>query len=108
MVLHLNNRFLLLFISYFLQISPEEKLQICQHYLLSSPPGQFKEVLSDVRKLIPSDLLSDALAGGIARVANLKNFAVVSAPSGNKVNDPNIHHSCSHARYFPIFSSYAS
>lgn len=66
------------------EISPEEKLQICQHYLLSSPPGQFKEVLSDVRKLIPSDLLSDALAGGIARVANLKNFAVVTAPSGKK------------------------
>ena len=28
------------------QISVEEKLQITQHYLLSSPPGQFQEVLA--------------------------------------------------------------
>ncbi len=30
----------------FLQVTDEEKLQIAQHYLLSSPPGQFQEVLT--------------------------------------------------------------
>lgn len=94
------------------QISVEEKLQITQHYLLSSPPGQFHEVLSgtanyllffdhkphlpttcpvliilsiDIRKIIPAEILPDSLAAGIARVANLKNAKVVTAPCGKKV-----------------------
>ncbi len=28
------------------EVTDEEKLQIAQHYLLSSPPGQFNEVLT--------------------------------------------------------------
>jgi hypothetical protein len=28
------------------QVTDEEKLQIAQHFLLSSPPGQFQEVLT--------------------------------------------------------------
>jgi len=67
------------------EISVEEKLQITQHYLLSSPPGQFNEVLSDIRKIIPAEILPDSLAGGIARVSNLKNSKVVTSPSGKKV-----------------------
>lgn len=65
-------------------LTPEETLQIAQHYLLSSPPGQFNEVLSDVRKIIPDGLLTDALASGMARLANLKNNKVVSLPNGHK------------------------
>lgn len=67
------------------EVTPEEKLQIAQHYLLSSPPGQFHDILGDVRKIIPADMMSDALAGGIARVANLKNNQIVKAPSGKQV-----------------------
>lgn len=67
------------------EISAEEKLQIAQHFLLSSPPGQFNEILEDVRKIIQPDTLSDALAGGIARVANIKNNKVIKAPSGKQV-----------------------
>ena len=33
------------------EISPEEKLQIAQHYLLSSPPGQFLEVFIYLKKI---------------------------------------------------------
>ena len=65
-------------------LTPEETLQIAQHYLLSSPPGQFHEVLTDVRKIIPDGLLTDALASGMARLAHLKNNKVVSLPSGQK------------------------
>ena len=68
-----------------LQISPEEKLQIAQYFLLSSPPCQFGDVLSDTRKLIPGGILSDSIATGIARVYNTRNSAVVNAPSGEKV-----------------------
>lgn len=67
------------------QISDAEKLQIAQHFLLSSPPCQFGEILKDVRKLVPTGLLTDALATGIARAYNLKNGKVVTSPSGNKV-----------------------
>lgn len=67
------------------EISNEEKLQIAQHFVLSSPPGQFQEVLKDVRKLLPDDLLGDPLATGMARAYNTKNCKVVDAPSGSKV-----------------------
>jgi capping protein alpha len=63
----------------------EEALKICQHFLLSSPPGQFHEVLTDVRKLINEGVMSEALETGIARVYNTKNGKVVTAPSGAKV-----------------------
>lgn len=65
-------------------LTPEETLQIAQHYLLSSPPGQFHEVLADVRKIIREGILTDSLASGMARLANLKNNKVVSLPSGHK------------------------
>lgn len=67
------------------EIPNEEKLQIAQHYLLSSPPGQFHEVLSDVRKLLPDDLLGDPLAAGMARAFNTKTCKVLDSPSGSKV-----------------------
>lgn len=65
------------------QISDEEKLKIAQHFLLSSPPGQFQEVLADVRKLLPDGLLTDPLTAGIARAFHAKG-KVVSTPSGAK------------------------
>lgn len=66
-------------------ISDEEKLQIAQHFLLSSPPYQFQEVLTDVKHILPEGLLTDPLAAGIARAYNIKNGRVVTAPSGSKV-----------------------
>eukprot|EP01039_Chlorochromonas_danica_P004217 gene4219-4634_t len=66
------------------EISEEEKLQIAQHYLLSSPPGQFNEILADVRKIIPEKIIPDSVAAGIARAANIKTGKVVTTPSGRK------------------------
>ena len=66
------------------ETSKEERLQIAQHFLLSSPPGQFHEVLGDVRKLMKDGILTESLETGIARVYNTKNGKVVSAPSGTK------------------------
>ncbi len=40
-----ENNYLIIFPQIF-QVTDEEKLQIAQHYLLSSPPGQFQEVLT--------------------------------------------------------------
>lgn len=89
-------------------MSDEEKLQIAQHFLLSSPPGQFQEVLagwskfiylkfllispSDVKKLLPEGLLGDPLAAGIARAYHTKTNKVVTAPNGAKVKPITIFH----------------
>ena len=67
------------------ELPNEEKLQIAQHFLLSSPPGQFIEVLADVRKILPAGILPDSLAAGMARAHNSKTHKVVTAPSGKKV-----------------------
>jgi len=66
-------------------ITDETKLQIAQHFLLSSPPGQFQEVLSDVKRLLPENLLSESLSAGMSRAYNLKHGKIVTSPSGNKV-----------------------
>jgi capping protein (actin filament) muscle Z-line, alpha len=66
-------------------VSSEEKVAIGSHFMLSSPPGQFNEVLSDVRKLVGGDLISDQVASSAARVFNLKTGVVVTDPTGQKV-----------------------
>lgn len=67
------------------EVSDEEKLQIAQHFLLSSPPGQFQEVLTDVQKLLPPNLLTDALAAGMARAYNNRWHPVASGSSSSIV-----------------------
>lgn len=65
------------------EITDEEKLNIAQHYLLTSPPCQFNEVLEDVKKLVPAELLSQSYLAGVSRTHHSKG-AVVDAPSGSK------------------------
>ena len=66
-------------------ITDEERLQIAQHFLLSSPPCQFHEVLADVKKILPDGLLTDPLTVGIARAHNVKSGKVVTSPDDSKV-----------------------
>lgn len=66
-------------------ITDEERLQIAQHFLLSSPPCQFHEVLTDVKKILPDGLLTDPLAAGIARAHNVKSGRVVISPDDSKI-----------------------
>ena len=66
-------------------ITDEERLQIAQHFLLSSPPCQFHEVLTDVKKILPDGLLTDPLAAGIARAHNVKTGRVIVYPDDSKV-----------------------
>lgn len=60
-----------------LEATPEEKLHIAQHYLLSSPPGQINDVLMDVRKLVPDGLLTEDLTRAIFRTYNTEQFKIV-------------------------------
>lgn len=66
-------------------VTDEERLQIAQHFLLSSPPCQFHEVLADVKKILPDGLLTDPLTAGIARAHNVKSGRVVVSPDESKV-----------------------
>jgi capping protein alpha len=63
-------------------VSDAEKLQIAQHFLLSSPPGEFDEVLSDVRKLLPPSLLTPEMLQGIARAYNNRHVGLVELDGG--------------------------
>lgn len=70
--------------SEFDEISSEEKLQIAKHYLLSSPPGQFAEVLTDVKKIVSDDVLDETMSLSFARAVNLRQARIVTAPNGKK------------------------
>lgn len=57
------------------EIPDEEKTAIATHFLLSSPPGEIKEVLSDVKVVLnPPSLLTDGVLKGIFRKYNLQTF----------------------------------
>uniref|UniRef100_A0A7S1TQR4 F-actin-capping protein subunit alpha n=1 Tax=Phaeomonas parva TaxID=124430 RepID=A0A7S1TQR4_9STRA len=60
------------------EVSDEEKLQIAQHFLLSSPPGQFSDVLTDVKKIVPAELLSDPMVAGINRAYCITNPQLIA------------------------------
>jgi capping protein alpha len=60
------------------EIPDEEKLAIATHFLLSSPPAEVKEVLSDVKVVLnPPTLMTDGVLKGIFRKYNTQNFEVV-------------------------------
>ena len=63
-------------------MSHEEKLQIAQHFLISSPPGQFDSVLADVKKLLPDSLLTPPMLSGIAKAYNERHSSIVSVDGG--------------------------
>jgi capping protein (actin filament) muscle Z-line, alpha len=63
----------------------QEAMQIAQHFILNSPPGQLKDVTSDVKKLLKADVMTEALEMGIARAYNNKNNKIVKSPSGANI-----------------------
>ncbi|KAJ8611274.1 hypothetical protein CTAYLR_004142 [Chrysophaeum taylorii] len=67
------------------EATPEEKLQIAQHFLLHSPPGQFGEVLADVQALVPGSMLDEGMIKGIARVYNCTNYRGARTDAGGHV-----------------------
>ncbi|TMW65538.1 hypothetical protein Poli38472_008180 [Pythium oligandrum] len=58
----------------------QEKLQIAQHFLLSSPPGQVNDVLRDVVKLVPAHVLTDSALRGALHSYNVKSMLPVAVP----------------------------
>eukprot|EP00002_Diphylleia_rotans_P022001 TRINITY_DN42_c0_g1_i1.p1 TRINITY_DN42_c0_g1~~TRINITY_DN42_c0_g1_i1.p1 ORF type:complete len:287 (-),score=74.36 TRINITY_DN42_c0_g1_i1:530-1390(-) len=61
-------------------ISEEEKLRIANHFILNAPPGEFNEVVTDVRKILNDDALLNRTALQTFRQHNTENFATTVAP----------------------------
>ncbi|KAG5183682.1 hypothetical protein JKP88DRAFT_198845 [Tribonema minus] len=58
--------------------SDAEKLSVANHLLMSSPPGQFSDVLEDLLKLVPPSILTPESLQAIARAYNLATARVVT------------------------------
>jgi capping protein alpha len=61
--------------------SNDEMVQIANSFLLNSPPGEFMEVVTDVRRLLPNETLINSSAPATFRQYNLDQLVVVESPS---------------------------
>ena len=66
-------------------VSSDEKLAIATHFLLSSPPGEIREILTDVKVCLGSSastILSDSVLKGIFRRYNQAQNQVIEHSDG--------------------------
>jgi capping protein alpha len=64
-------------------LSNDEILRIVRHFLLSSPPGEFEDVLSDVRELVGNDELLNQGAFEIFHTYNIEQLIPVEVPGAD-------------------------
>jgi len=64
------------------ELPPEEVVEIVTGFLLNSPPGEFMEVVTDVRGLLKDETLLNSSAPATFRAYNTDQFLEVSAPGG--------------------------
>lgn len=68
------------------EVSNEELAQIASSFLLNSPPGEFMEVVTDVRRLLPNESIINSTAPATFRQYNLDQMLIVESPSqGHKL-----------------------
>jgi len=68
------------------EVSEEELIDIANNFLLSSPPGEFMEVVTDVRALLPKESLINESAPRTFREYNCDQMVQVDSPGkGHKV-----------------------
>jgi len=63
----------------------DEIIDIANNFLLSSPPGEFMEVVTDVRALLPNEGLINESAPRTFREYNTEQMVQVDSPKGHKV-----------------------
>jgi len=66
-------------------VSNEEIVDIANNFLLSSPPGEFMGVVTDVRALLPNESLINESAPRTFREYNTEQMVQVDSPKGHKV-----------------------
>eukprot|EP00004_Rigifila_ramosa_P017652 TRINITY_DN4309_c0_g1_i1.p2 TRINITY_DN4309_c0_g1~~TRINITY_DN4309_c0_g1_i1.p2 ORF type:complete len:301 (+),score=82.19 TRINITY_DN4309_c0_g1_i1:42-905(+) len=65
-------------------ISEEDKLKIATQFMLAAPPGEFNEVVSDVRGLVGDDALLNRNALATFRTYNTEQFVQVKLPGSEE------------------------
>eukprot|EP01115_Flamella_aegyptia_P003460 TRINITY_DN16013_c0_g1_i1.p1 TRINITY_DN16013_c0_g1~~TRINITY_DN16013_c0_g1_i1.p1 ORF type:complete len:278 (+),score=82.31 TRINITY_DN16013_c0_g1_i1:136-969(+) len=65
------------------EVSEEEIVAIANNFLLSSPPGEFMEVVTDVRALLPNESLINESAPRTFREYNTEQMIQVESPGHN-------------------------
>jgi len=63
--------------------TPEELVDIANNFLLSSPPGEFMEVVTDVRALLPNESLINESAPRTFREYNTEQMIQVDSPGNS-------------------------
>jgi len=63
--------------------SQEELVQIANNFLLNSPPGEFMEVVTDVRALLPSESMINESAPRTFREYNTEQMIQVDSPGNS-------------------------
>ncbi|EFA75005.1 hypothetical protein PPL_11690 [Heterostelium album PN500] len=64
----------------------EEIVSIATNFLLSAPPGEFNEIVSDVRTLLsPNENILNSSAADTFREYNTEQMIAVASPKGHKV-----------------------
>eukprot|EP01133_Synstelium_polycarpum_P014083 gene14083-16600_t len=63
----------------------EEIVKIATNFLLSAPPGEFNEIVADVRTLLPNESMLNATAGETFREYNTEQMISVTSSKGHKV-----------------------
>ncbi|PRP73951.1 subunit of heterodimeric actin capping protein cap32/34 [Planoprotostelium fungivorum] len=63
----------------------EELIEIATNFILSSPPGELGEVVTDVRALLPDEKMINASASRTFREYNTEQMIAVDSPKGHKV-----------------------
>jgi capping protein alpha len=66
-------------------VSSDEIVDIANNFLLNSPPGEFMEVVTDVRALLPNESLINESAPRTFREYNTEQMVQVDSPKGHKV-----------------------
>jgi len=66
------------------EVTEEEIINIANGFLLSSPPGEFMEVVTDVRGLLQNDALLNGTAPATFRKYNTSQMLQVKTPNGHE------------------------
>jgi capping protein alpha len=67
------------------EVTEEEIIDIANNFLLSSPPGEFMEVVTDVRALLPNESLINESAPRTFREYNTEQMIQVDVKQGHKL-----------------------
>lgn len=66
-----------------MEVTQEDIIQIANGFLLNAPPGEFMEVVTDVRGLIKDDSIINSTAPTTFRQYNTDQMLLVNSPKGN-------------------------